>query len=180
MLGVDAPRDRVLTLAGGRLFLVEAKRLSDTSSSLSQHMPEAVSQALALCELTRYSSVQYHHDSRNRIALSSCSSQDTVRFCLSNGHSWIFAILKVGVDGQRAYYQAPPWYLDKAVVQSQSEESLRSVQVIVELVLEWASALQETLRNCILILTTGISSFQPNFQIIYMNCPEILFSTLCT
>ena len=59
MLGVDAPRSRVLTLAAGRLFLIGAKRLSDTTSSLSQHMPEAVTQALALSELTRYG-VQYH------------------------------------------------------------------------------------------------------------------------
>jgi hypothetical protein len=84
VLGVDAPRDRVLTSAGGRLFPVEAKRLSDTSS-LSQHMPKAVSQALALSELTRYS-----------VSIS-CPA---------------------------------------------SKESLRSVQVMVELVLEWVSALQ--------------------------------------
>lgn len=61
---MDATRDRALNLAAGRLFLVEAKRLSDTTSSLSQHMPEAVSQALALSELAKYEA-QYH--ARNQI-----------------------------------------------------------------------------------------------------------------
>ena len=51
-LGVDASRDGILHLAAGRLFLVEAKRMSDKAANLSQHMPEAVGQAMALSELT--------------------------------------------------------------------------------------------------------------------------------
>jgi hypothetical protein len=49
---VDASRDGILHLAAGRLFLVEAKRTSDKAVNLSQHMPEAVGQAMALSELT--------------------------------------------------------------------------------------------------------------------------------
>jgi len=117
MLGEDATRHRALNLAAGRIFLVEAKRLSDTTSSLSQHMPEAVSQALALSEL---------------------ANQETIRFCLSNGRSWVFAFLKKEADGRRAYYEAPPCYLTKqTIVELQNADSLHSVQVIVELVLEW-------------------------------------------
>ena len=71
--------------------------------------------------------------------LISRSSQETVRFCLSNGRSWVFAFLKKEADGRRAYYEAPPCYLEKMVVQLQNADSLRSVQMIVELVLEWVS-----------------------------------------
>jgi hypothetical protein len=53
-LGVDASRDGILQLADGRLFLVEAKRMSDKVANLSHHMPEAVGQAIALSELTGF------------------------------------------------------------------------------------------------------------------------------
>ena len=54
LLGVDNSRDDAFKLARGRLFLVEAKRLREHDSSLASHMPEAVSQAIALAQLTRY------------------------------------------------------------------------------------------------------------------------------
>jgi len=119
-LGVDASRDGILQLADGRLFLVEAKRISDKEANLSHHMPEAVGQAIALSELT---------------------GQNTVRFCLSNGHSWIFAILvKDESTGQRTYYESSPKYLDKNVILDASRDaSLNSIQQIVELVLQWLS-----------------------------------------
>ncbi|KAJ7447033.1 hypothetical protein B0H11DRAFT_2248460 [Mycena galericulata] len=118
-LGVDASRDGILQLADGRLFLVGARR-TDKVANLSHHMPEAVGQAIALSELT---------------------GQNTVRFCLSNGHSWIFAILvKDESTGQRTYYESSPKYLDKTVIlTATSETSLNSIQQIVELVLQWLS-----------------------------------------
>src|ERR1700722_15721426 len=54
LLGDDANRDDALDLGAGRLFLVEAKRLKDKTTLLSQHMPEAVSQAVVLAEITKY------------------------------------------------------------------------------------------------------------------------------
>ncbi|KAF8189256.1 hypothetical protein K438DRAFT_1676943 [Mycena galopus ATCC 62051] len=119
-LGVDASRDGILQLADGRLFLVEAKRMLDKVANLSHHMPEAVGQAIALSELT---------------------GQNTVRFCLSNGHSWIFAILvKDESTCQRTYYESSPKYLDKTVIlTATSNTSLNSIQQIVELVLQWLS-----------------------------------------
>ena len=54
LLGIDNSRDDMFKLAQGRLFLVEAKCLCKHDSSLVSHMPEAVSQAIALAQLTRY------------------------------------------------------------------------------------------------------------------------------
>ena len=53
LLGVDNSRDDAFKLARCRLFLVEAKRLREHDSSLASHVPEAVSQAIALAQLTR-------------------------------------------------------------------------------------------------------------------------------
>ena len=53
LLGVDNSRGDTFKLARGRLFLVEAKRLREHDGSLASHMPEAVSQAIALAQLTR-------------------------------------------------------------------------------------------------------------------------------
>jgi len=123
---VDASRDGILHLAAGRLFLVEAKRMSDKAVNLSQHMPEAVGQAMALSELT---------------------GQNTVRFCLSNGHSWIFAILVKDEAGQRTYYESSPRYLDKTQVQAETASSLASIQEIMELVLQWLSPTVPSLES---------------------------------
>jgi hypothetical protein len=46
-LGVDASRNGILQVADGRLFLVEAKRMSDKVTNLLHHMPEAVGQAIS-------------------------------------------------------------------------------------------------------------------------------------
>ena len=53
LLGDDSSRDDAFTLAAGRLFLVEAKRQGEVTN-ISQYMPEAVSQAVALCEITKH------------------------------------------------------------------------------------------------------------------------------
>ena len=53
LLGVDNSRGDTFKLARGRLFLVEVKRLREHDGSLASHIPEAVSQAIALAQLTR-------------------------------------------------------------------------------------------------------------------------------
>ncbi|KAK7016123.1 hypothetical protein R3P38DRAFT_2995213 [Favolaschia claudopus] len=115
-IGVDASRDGILHLAAGHLFLVEAKRMSD--KGLSQHMPEAVGQAMALSEIT---------------------GSNKVRFCLSNGHSWIFAILLKDEAGNRSYYESTPRYLDKSQTESDLPSSLQHIGGLVALVLQWLS-----------------------------------------
>ncbi|KAJ7814330.1 hypothetical protein B0H14DRAFT_2376063 [Mycena olivaceomarginata] len=135
-LGVDASRDGILHLAAGRLFLVEAKRMSDKAVNLSQHMPEAVGQAMALSELTGLAICALSLVTRVNDHLFLFSVK-TLRFCLSNGHSWIFAILVKDEAGQRTYYESSPRYLDKTQVQAETASSLASIQEIMELVLQW-------------------------------------------
>ncbi|KAJ7210973.1 hypothetical protein B0H12DRAFT_1157166 [Mycena haematopus] len=118
LIGVDAVREGILDIADGRIFLVEAKRISDQAVSLIQHLPEAVGQAIALSEL---------------------SGQDTLRFCLSNGHSWLFAVLVKDATGKYTYYVSGPKYLDRGEIQHSTDTSLTSIQEIVELVMQWLS-----------------------------------------
>jgi len=115
LLGDDSSRDDAFTLAAGRLFLVEAKRQGEVTN-ISQYMPEAVSQAVALCEITKKTSV---------------------RFCLSNGRSWIFAILEKGQNGERTYYESAARHLNKDVLQTHNESALHLVREMVELIFEW-------------------------------------------
>jgi len=113
LVGEDASRDKALDLSAGRLFFLKAK---PTTPNLAQHMPEAVGQAVVLAELTK---------------------QNQVRFCLSNGGSWIFAVLKKGDNGERTYYESVPRYINKRSGQIQTEDSCRKVEEIVELLLQW-------------------------------------------
>ena len=62
---------------------------------------------------------------------SSFNSQPQVRFCLSNGRSWIFCILKKDGSGW-VYYESSARHLKEAF----SEDS---VAEIMELVSEWVS-----------------------------------------
>jgi len=116
MLGEGNARGRALALAAGRLFLVKAKRQVDPDVGLASHMPEAVGQAVALLEITK---------------------RTNVRFCLSNGRSWIFAILEKDKDGNRVHYDSVVRHLSKESIQKRGEESSSSVQEIVELLFEW-------------------------------------------
>ncbi|KAJ7483169.1 hypothetical protein FB451DRAFT_100880 [Mycena latifolia] len=117
-LGEDASRDGILPLACGQLLLVEAKGTSDKIVNMSEHMPKAIGQAIALSEI---------------------AGQDSVRFCLSNGRSWIFATLVKDDTGQRTFYEATPRYLNQNQNQIENATSQECVQEIVELVLQWLS-----------------------------------------
>ncbi|KDQ55015.1 hypothetical protein JAAARDRAFT_134414 [Jaapia argillacea MUCL 33604] len=111
LLGLGGTREDVFDIAEGRLFLVEAKRHVSEGSSLGAYMPEAVSQALALATLT---------------------SRKEVRFCLSNGQTWIFSLLK-SEEKKWVYYESAARQLNHILVEL-SDKPLRQ---IVQLVLEW-------------------------------------------
>ena len=69
-------------------------------------------------------------------------SEKEICFCLSNGISWIFAILKTDANNARICYLSVARQLDKFVIEQHSEEHVESismVQDICELVLEWVS-----------------------------------------
>ncbi|KAH7908488.1 hypothetical protein BJ138DRAFT_994441, partial [Hygrophoropsis aurantiaca] len=94
------------------LFLVEERRqlTDDSPNALSLHVPEAVGQALALATST---------------------DREEVRFCLSNGNSWLFYILKLQ-EGKWSYYESEPHQLE--VGKDRSDSSIRE---IMKLLFEW-------------------------------------------
>jgi hypothetical protein len=52
------------------------------------------------------------------------SRKTSVRFCLSNGRSWIFVILEKGHNGERTYYESAARHLNKDVLQTHNEGAL--------------------------------------------------------
>lgn len=109
MLLPGIPRDDAFEISRGRLFLVEAKRQNDRS--LVSYIAEAVSQAVALLM---------------------SESLPEVRFCLSDGQTWIFFILKED-NGNLTYYESGGHRLSRDVLET-SAEVLREILV---LVCEW-------------------------------------------
>ncbi|KAJ7694689.1 hypothetical protein B0H16DRAFT_1751040 [Mycena metata] len=71
-------------LACSKIFLtiIEGKRLED--KTLYEFMPQAISQAAALCEATR---------------------STAVRFCLADGRKWIFSVFAKDDRGARVCYE---------------------------------------------------------------------------
>ena len=67
------------------------------------------------------------------------SRKTSVRFCLSNGRSWIFAILEKGHNGERTYYESAARHLNKDFLQTHNEGALHLVREMVELIFEWVS-----------------------------------------
>jgi len=114
LLGVDSSRDDALTVAQSRFLLIEAKR-QNNQESLSSSVAEGVGQAIAVAEFT---------------------SQPQVRFCLSNGRSWIFCILTKDGSGW-VYYESSARHLKEALSEG-------SVAEIMELVSKWLTPTGES------------------------------------
>lgn len=112
LLAPGGSREDAFEIAKGRLFLVKAKRRS-LEQSLVAYIPEAVSQAIALLK---------------------SANLPEVRFCLSDGQTWIFFILK-SENGILTYYESATRRLSRDVVEN-SDLPLRE---IVQLVCEWLS-----------------------------------------
>ncbi|PPQ66531.1 hypothetical protein CVT26_009504 [Gymnopilus dilepis] len=110
LLAPGGSREDAFEISKGFMFLVQAKRQS-LKQSLVSHIPEAVSQAIAL--------------------LKSANSPE-VRFCLSDGQTWIFFILRLE-DGVLTYYESATRRLSRDIVEN-SDLPLRE---IVQLLCEW-------------------------------------------
>jgi len=110
LLAPGGSRDDAFDISKGRLLLVEAKRQS-LEQTLVSYIPEAVSQAIALLKT---------------------ANLPEVRFCLSDGHSWLFFLLK-SEDGELTYYESATRRLSRDVLES-SDMPLRE---ILQLVCEW-------------------------------------------
>ncbi|KIJ17030.1 hypothetical protein PAXINDRAFT_175654 [Paxillus involutus ATCC 200175] len=99
-------RKNAFEIAKGHLFLVEAKRQGERD--LASYNPEAVSQAIALLKSAKL---------------------PEVRFCLSDGQTWVFFVLKLK-NGTLTYYESAP----RRLIVDGSDSNLRE---IVQLVCEW-------------------------------------------
>ncbi|KIL57920.1 hypothetical protein M378DRAFT_171229 [Amanita muscaria Koide BX008] len=97
-------------ISKGRLLIVEAKCQSMEQTFVS-FIPEAVSQAIAL--------------------LKSANLQE-LRFCLSDGQTWTFFILKLENE-KLTYYESVPVELDRYML----EDSDLPLRKIVQLLCEW-------------------------------------------
>ncbi|KAG2100223.1 hypothetical protein BD769DRAFT_1677051 [Suillus cothurnatus] len=101
----------VLTLTSQIFFVVHAM-----DGNLWYHMPKAVGQALVLIEFLK---------------------KDIVHFCVTNGHTWRFAILTKDVEGEYSYYESCLYHIQENWPTVKDSQSLHSVQEIVELALQW-------------------------------------------
>ncbi|KAF8345411.1 hypothetical protein F5887DRAFT_1061787 [Amanita rubescens] len=110
LLSPGGSREDAFEIANGRLFLVQAKR-QNLEQSLISCIPEAVSQAIALL--------------KSAILPEVC-------FCLSDGQTWIFFILK-SENNTLTYYESATRRLSRDVVEN-TDLPLRE---IVQLVHEW-------------------------------------------
>ncbi|KAF8068651.1 hypothetical protein FPV67DRAFT_1780144 [Lyophyllum atratum] len=112
LLTPGGSREDAFEIAKGRLFLVQSKR-QRLQQSFVAYIPNAVSQAIAILK---------------------SANLPEVRFCLSDGQTWIFFILK-SENGTLTYYESAARRLSRDVVEN-SDLPLRE---IVQLVCEWLS-----------------------------------------
>ncbi|KAJ7630063.1 hypothetical protein DFH06DRAFT_1224789 [Mycena polygramma] len=105
--------------AKSRIFLVERGRLEN--KTLYDFIPEAISQAAALCEVTRAMAV---------------------KFCLTDGRKWIFSVLVTHPSGQRVCYTASALTILEPRLDPEGRDAPweRSIHQIVELVHHWLVA----------------------------------------
>lgn len=104
-------REDVFRIANGHLFLVEAKRQGHNKRGLSSYFPEAIAQAIALLKV---------------------ANLPEVRFCLSDGQTWVFFILKSD-NNTLTYYDSAPYRLSRDTM----ENTNMPLCEIVQLVREW-------------------------------------------
>ena len=111
--------------AGNRIMLIEAKCDKDM---LTDSMPEATSQAIALSEVTGcVRTVTF--DITNYCV----SSNKTVRYCLSDGNEWMFLVYTCDDQGNRISYEGPVL----TMMQSRSEAFEKDVRCLVAVLYHW-------------------------------------------
>lgn len=103
LLAPGGSREDAFDISQGHLFLVEAKRQS-LEQSLVSYIPEAVSQAIALLR---------------------SANLPEVRFCLSDGQTWIFFILQLANE-TLTYYESATRRLSRDVLEN-SDLPLREI-----------------------------------------------------
>ncbi|KAJ7715910.1 hypothetical protein DFH07DRAFT_862573 [Mycena maculata] len=111
---LNADIDDVRLLAKSSIFLIEGKRLQD--KPLYDFMPEAISQAAALCEVT---------------------GTMAVKFCLTDGRKWIFSVFSKNDAGNRVCYEGNSFPILEPSPDVNGAAWKESVHRVVELVYHW-------------------------------------------
>ncbi|KAL0955574.1 hypothetical protein HGRIS_001812 [Hohenbuehelia grisea] len=117
---------KCLKFADSLFFLLKDKHVAEVP--LSMYIPEAVSQAIALHSVMS-GKPHYKH-------------LDEVRFCLTNGKTWIFLVLKRKNSGYVYYDSAPLSLLPEAL-----ERSDMQLRRLMRLLLEWIIPPPSSLYN---------------------------------
>ena len=114
---------------GNRIMLVEAKC---DKEMLIDCMPEATSQAIALSEVIgcvfnffAFGVTDYHVPSNN-----------TFRYCLSDGTKWMFQVYTSDAQGNRISYEDPLLTIVQPRLEV-GEDFKKDVQRLVELLYHW-------------------------------------------
>ena len=115
---------------GNCIMLVEAKR---DKEMLTDWIPEATSQAIALSEVTgcvfnffAFGVTDYHVPSNN-----------TVRYCLSDGTKWMFLAYTGDAQGNRISYEGPILTLVQPHLEVGEDFFKKNVQRVVESLYHW-------------------------------------------
>ncbi|KAJ7194324.1 hypothetical protein GGX14DRAFT_378060 [Mycena pura] len=112
---LNGDMDVVRLLSKSMIFLSEGKR--DQDETLYYFMPEAISQAAALCEVT---------------------GAKAVRFCLTDGRKWIFSVFSKDNAGNRVCYEGNSFPIPEFTSDVFNHEAAKEcVRRVVELVYHW-------------------------------------------
>ncbi|KAF8332139.1 hypothetical protein F5887DRAFT_1078178 [Amanita rubescens] len=114
---LGASLDDLMMYTGNCILPVEAKR---DKEMLIDCMPEATSQAIALSEVT---------------------SNNTVRYCLSDGTKWMFQVYTSDAQGNRISYEGPLLTIVQPHLEV-GEDFKKDVQRLVELLYHWLGDIQ--------------------------------------
>lgn len=121
-------------LARSKIFLtiIEGKRLED--KTLYEFMPQAISQAAALCEATRYF-LSPHRPRTLTIVFRSTA----VRFCLADGRKWIFSVFAKDDRGATVCYEGNVVSILEPRFDAEGRDTAweQSIHQVVEIVYHW-------------------------------------------
>jgi hypothetical protein len=137
---------QVMRFAKSCITLVEAKRSDD--ASFFDYAPEATGQAVALCEVT--GCVASHFIAIRHSKFS--SSLPTVRYCMSDGSNWLFALFTKDANGNRVCYeshQVSITYTPRATALFRKD-----VHQVVELLYHWVC---DRVERCSFLLIYSVS-----------------------
>ncbi|KAJ7506985.1 hypothetical protein B0H11DRAFT_1969712 [Mycena galericulata] len=111
---LNADIDNIRLLAKSSIFLTQGKRVQD--KPLYDFMPQAISQAAALCEVT---------------------GTTALKFCLTDGRKWIFSVFFKDDAGNRVCYEGNSFPILEPSPDVNEAAWKESVHRVVELVYHW-------------------------------------------